>query len=164
MFLQKVPQLGHFFSSLIENRTQAPCLLAPNSPILDTSQSPEDTTSLCVQDVSKLEPSLPTLWDVQRPRHLGRAGRHIASPNTFPEALWRRQHQWEGRSHSGRQHQSWRAWARFRAITEKSTRSHQPRQGFTCLETQGPCEWVQPCGLPLVVPSYLPRGRRLHAS
>lgn len=102
-----------------------------------------------------------SLWDVQRTRHPGRGVRQTASPNTFPEALWRRRHQWEGRSHSGRQHQRWRAWARFRMITRKSACSHQSRQGFICLETQAPQEWVQPCGLPLVVLSYLPSGRRL---
>lgn len=78
------------------------------------------------------------LWDVQRTRPLGRGGGQTARPNTFPEAPWRRKHQWEGRSHSGREQQGWRGWARFRTITGKPACSHQPGQGFICLKTQGP--------------------------
>lgn len=41
------------------NRTLAPYLPAQESPVPGTSQLPQDTPTLCVQGVSKLEPSPP---------------------------------------------------------------------------------------------------------
>lgn len=60
MFPRKVPQSGQFLSNLVGplNSEQNPgTLLAPNSSILALSQSPQDSTTLFVLDVSKLEAS-----------------------------------------------------------------------------------------------------------
>lgn len=82
-----------------------------------------------------------SLWGVQRTQHLGRGGRQTASLNTFPEALGREEEPSVGGQILLReQHQHWRGWARCRAITGKSARSHPPRQGCLAWELRDPMD------------------------